>query len=125
MSRMPSLFLSVFVLYLAGIHLAFASPDKKDLSVTMGEACLREVSETGECVQSGGQIQITVKVDSITINSIKVNKGNCQNFVEALGIKQFPRQAKFGEKMEVVVTCSPILIELETDRGSYQYELEQ
>lgn len=106
-------------------HLSTANAqDLKDLSVAIGEACIREVSGTGECVQSGGQIQITVKLDTITINSVKVNKGNCQNFVETMGIKQFPKQAKFGDRVDMVVTCNPILVELETDHGKYEYSAE-
>lgn len=95
--------------------------DLKDLNVTIGEACIREISGSGECVQSGGQIQITIKVDSMTINSVRVNKGNCQNFVETMGMKQFPKQAKFGDRIDMVVTCNPILVELDTDHGRYEY----
>ncbi len=135
-----SLLIKLIPFLLFAPNLTYAQ-DSKDFSVAIGQNCmsalngLRELCgiSSGEC-EPLPEVQITVKVDDVNINSIVINKGNCKSFAEQLGaicpncpgtqVKKFPQQAKFGDRIDLVVTCHPILVELNTNLGKYEYTVE-
>jgi hypothetical protein len=112
-------FVSTLVVVIVFFYLSIANAqDPKDFSVAIADKCLMpDISGLGgDCGLEGAEIQITVKVDAIRINAVKINKGNCRNF------SQIPTLAKFGDRIVVTAHCHPILVELETDQGKYDYQ---
>ncbi|EMH00960.1 hypothetical protein [Helicobacter pylori] len=93
-------------------------------------------------VNSEGGFQISSKVDSVTIQGVKLNRGNCVvNFVpgEALaslalglvplisqleqkGVMMEPQALKFGEKIKGFSQgCDIIEAEIQTDKGTWTF----
>lgn len=68
------------------------------------------------------KLEITVAVDSLTINDIKVNKGNClRSYVYGSG-SRFPMDLKFGDKIYMGVFCDPIRLDFDTSSGGWWYK---
>lgn len=68
------------------------------------------------------ELEITVAVDDITVNDIKVNKGNCRrSYVYGSG-SRFPMDLKFGDKIHMGVFCDPIRLDFDTSSGAVWYQ---
>jgi hypothetical protein len=68
------------------------------------------------------ELEMTVAVDSVTVNDIKVNKGNClRSYVYGSGSK-FPMDLKFGDKIYMGVFCDPIRLDFDTSSGGWWYQ---
>lgn len=65
------------------------------------------------------EIVITSIVDSVTINSVKINRGNCKNSSFDL-----PKTLKYGHTYYVQPSkgCSVLLVEIQTDKGDWSVE---
>ncbi|MDZ5338465.1 hypothetical protein [Helicobacter pylori] len=100
-------------------------------------------------VNSKGEFQISSRVDSVTIQGVKLNRGNCVvNLIPAAqigplsqidglsslillsqitqlgqkGVMKEPKTLKFGEKIEGFSRgCNIIEAEIQTDKGSWTF----
>ncbi len=90
-------------------------------------------------VNSKGEFQIDSKADSVTIQGVKLNRGNCVvDFVVAQidsfqitqlgqkGVMKEPKTLKFGEKIEGISQgCDIIEAEIQTNKGTWTFNFDR
>ncbi len=59
-------------------------------------------------------LSITSKIDSLTIQKITANRGNCA----VLPLQPLPATLKFGEVLKVRLGCNPLEVVTDTSEGS-------
>ena len=113
------------------------------MSILALGACAKAVAPiTLETDQRG--IQITAMVDTVTIRTIKTNRGNCaivdnkrltldkdgeplrDKAGKVILVPLLPDTIKFGQKMISVTSCSQLLeVEVGTDQGVWVFTMNQ
>lgn len=110
-----------FVMRNIGFGIAMAS------ALAMGSCSADETNAPVKVEQQGFESYgnatyaaiVTAVVDSVTINSLVVNRGNC----DVGGYLSFPMTLKFGNSINTGYTCMHILeVEVGTDQGSWTFK---
>lgn len=71
----------------------------------------------------GPQIRITAREDSVTINKVQVNRGNCPVNVQ----ERLPHKLSFGELLKAdTPSCQRVVeVSLSTSEGDYDFSFER
>ena len=84
------------------------------------------INATKQQMRYGDTVTLTAVVDSVTINSIKFNRGNCLYSIGTpYGGAALPVTLKFGETRIDDPVCTVLELEVGTDQGTWTFNWSQ
>lgn len=85
--------------------------------------CMVKVVKMGTGRSYGDvQVQVVSKVDSLQINNVSVNRGNCPAYTPFMYSAEYPGEYKFGQTLPLLTKCRNVLeVLVETNVGKFTF----